>query len=83
MSVLQLGSKMRVIDFAPATDDVRFDAKCFECRMGEHADFDDDIKLVEIRYADEPTGKFVKRAKMCAEHRDMFADDGYDVRLVR
>ena len=83
MTTLKLGSKMKVVEFAPVQNEPCFDATCFECRMGEHANYDDDIQLVEIRYADEPRGKFIKRAKMCAEHREMFADDGYDIKRVR
>ena len=51
--------------------------QCHECKLGEHEDYDDDVKLVTV--TDPDTGKRLKRAKLCGEHREMFASDGYDV----
>lgn len=50
---------------------------CSECRAGEHEDYDDDVRLVTV--TDPETGKRIKRAKLCAEHREAMAGDGYDV----
>ena len=52
-------------------------AKCADCRDGEHEDYDLNIELVIIR---EPgTGRWIKRAWLCKEHRQMYHDDGYDI----
>jgi hypothetical protein len=51
--------------------------QCHECKLGEHEDYDDDVRLVTV--SDPDTGKRIKRAKLCGEHREMFASDGYDV----
>lgn len=52
--------------------------RCADCRDGEHINYDDDVKLVIVR--DPETGRLVKRAYMCRLHRDMYEEDGYDVR---
>lgn len=51
--------------------------KCFECRGGEHEDYDDDVQMVYIR--DPSTKKVITRGRMCSEHRCMYGDDGYIV----
>ena len=54
--------------------------QCSECRDGEHEDYDDDVRLVTV--TDPETGKRIKRAKLCSQHREALADDGYDVENV-
>ncbi len=51
--------------------------RCADCRDGEHANYDENIKLVVVR--DSDTGHIVRRAYMCAEHREMYDDDGYTI----
>ncbi len=51
--------------------------QCAECRDGEHDDYDEDVKLVVIR--DPADSSFHKRAKLCGEHRQMYADDGFQI----
>ena len=50
---------------------------CCDCRDGEHENYDDDVRLTVVR--DPDTGKLVKSAYLCGEHRSAYADDGYDV----
>jgi len=52
--------------------------RCADCRNGDHPDYDDDVRLVYMR--DPETKKIVKRAYLCKEHRDMYLDDGYEVK---
>lgn len=54
--------------------------RCADCRNGEHDNFDDDIKLVYVRNPE--TKKIIRRAYMCHSHRDMYADDGYEVKII-
>lgn len=54
--------------------------QCSECRDGEHEDYDDNVRLVTV--TDPDTGKQLKRAKLCGEHQEMHASDGYDVENV-
>lgn len=52
--------------------------RCSDCRDGEHDNLDEDVKLVIVR---EPeTGRMVKRAYLCGEHREMYSSDGYLVK---
>ena len=51
--------------------------QCADCRDGEHKNYDDDIKLTILR--DPNTKKLTKRAYMCKVHREMYADDGYEI----
>ena len=39
--------------------------KCYECRIGEHDDYDDDVKLCKV------TGErgYKTRVKLCRHHR--------------
>lgn len=53
------------------------DKHCSDCKDGDHPDYDDNIRLVWVR--DMDTNKLVKRSYMCAEHRQMYSDDGYFV----
>lgn len=50
---------------------------CAECRDGEHANYDDDVRLAIVR--DPETKKIVKRAYLCGEHRAARRSDGYEV----
>lgn len=51
--------------------------QCVDCRDGEHDNYDDDVRVTIVR---EPgKGKWVKRGYMCRLHREMYAEDGYDV----
>ena len=52
--------------------------QCADCRDGEHDNIDENIKLVYVR--DPDTKKMVKRAYMCEAHREMYNDDGYEVK---
>lgn len=52
--------------------------QCADCRNGEHGDYDDDIELVYVR--DPDTNRMVRRGKMCSQHREIYAADGYEVR---
>lgn len=52
--------------------------QCADCRNGEHANYDDNIVLVYVKNPE--TGKTVKRANLCKEHRTMYLDDGYIVK---
>lgn len=51
--------------------------RCADCRDGEHENYDEDVRLVTVR--DPETGNLEKRAYLCAEHREMYAVDGFDV----
>ena len=55
--------------------------QCADCRDGEHENMDDDVMLIVLR--DPDTGKLVKRSYMCANHRTMYSDDGYDIYKVK
>lgn len=55
--------------------------QCADCRNGEHDNYDDKVELVFVR--DPDTKKIVKRANLCMEHRIMYRDDGYEVKLCR
>jgi hypothetical protein len=50
--------------------------RCCECRAGEHANYDDDVRFVTVRDPDE-RNRFVLRGYVCGEHRVAFTDDGY------
>jgi len=50
---------------------------CADCRDGEHDNYDNDVRLIVVR--DPDTGRLFKRSYMCAEHRQMYTDDGYDL----
>jgi hypothetical protein len=52
--------------------------RCADCRDGEHENYDDDVRLVYVK--DPETGKIVRRAYICAGHRQAYHDDGYIVR---
>ena len=51
--------------------------ECCDCRDGEHEDYDDNVVLVIV--SDPETGRIVKKAKLCEEHRITYTDDGYRV----
>ena len=55
--------------------------QCCECRDGEHPDYDGDVRLVTVLDPDGGRG-FVKRGKMCREHRQMYEGDGYRVKMA-
>ena len=52
--------------------------KCFECRKGEHEDFDNQIAMCRI--TDPDTGKQITRGNLCGEHQHMYLADGYALR---
>lgn len=52
--------------------------RCFECRSGDHPNYDDDVEMVTI--IDPETKKVYKRGYPCSEHYAMYADDGYILR---
>jgi phenylacetate-coenzyme A ligase PaaK-like adenylate-forming protein len=49
--------------------------KCFECRKGEHEDYDDDVQHYDI--IDPKTNKRINCGRLCSTHVDMFLMDGY------
>ena len=51
--------------------------RCADCRDGDHDNYDDNVALVFVR--DPETKKMIKRANLCGEHRQMYADDGYEI----
>ena len=51
---------------------------CTDCRIGEHANYDDDLQLVYVREID--TKHIIKRAWLCRDHRTMYEQDGYEVK---
>lgn len=52
--------------------------KCADCRDGER---DEDAKGLFI-VRDPETGRMVKRAYLCSEHEEMYASDGYEVKVA-
>ncbi len=55
--------------------------RCNDCRDGDHENYDEDIQLAII--TEPENGRLVKRALLCGEHREAYADDGYDVVAVK
>ena len=53
---------------------------CCDCRDGEHSNYDDDVHLSLVR--DPETNALTRRGYLCERHREMYAEDGYDVRLL-
>ena len=54
---------------------------CADCRDGEHDNYDDDTIFVVVRDPNkEGRGKIIKRSYMCAHHREIYLDDGYEVK---
>jgi hypothetical protein len=51
-------------------------AKCYECRAGDHEDYDDDVAKVTVR---DPDGGRPKVGFLCGEHRAAARDDGMEV----
>ncbi len=51
---------------------------CNDCKDGEHENYDNNLELVIVR--DPETKRWVKRAWLCKEHRDMYGADGYEVK---
>jgi hypothetical protein len=49
--------------------------KCFECRNGEHDNYDDYVSLCIIK--DPDTQKLYRRGYLCGQHQAMYDDDGY------
>jgi hypothetical protein len=52
--------------------------QCYECRGGEHEDYDDDIRMCVIT----APGERPRRGHLCSEHRCMLRDDGYTIKEV-
>jgi len=50
--------------------------RCFECRAGDHDDYDDDVRVATVR---DPEGGRPRRVSLCGEHRAAMRDDGYEV----
>ncbi len=55
--------------------------RCADCRNGEHPNYDNDMLLCRI--TDPDTGKLVKRAYLCREHRMMYHADGYRIISIK
>lgn len=53
--------------------------ECADCRDCENPNYDDDIRLTVVR--DPETRKIRKRAYMCDQHREMYAQDGYTIHI--
>lgn len=51
--------------------------QCADCRDAEHENYDNDVVLATVK--DPETAKILKRAYLCAEHREMYFDDGYQI----
>lgn len=49
--------------------------QCFECRNGEHSNYDEDVRLTTIRDGK----KIAMRGYVCLSHRTAFEDDGYSL----
>ena len=54
--------------------------RCKDCMDGEHDDYDNDIKYVDI--VDPKSNLKLKRALLCSEHRQMYENDGYVLKSV-
>jgi hypothetical protein len=52
--------------------------QCYECRNGEHEDYDDDVVMCVIT----APGTRPRRGRLCSEHRCMLRDDGYTIKEV-
>ena len=52
--------------------------RCADCRDGEHEDYDLDVELVIVK--EEGSGRWIKRAWLCKDHRDMYEGDGFEVK---
>jgi len=53
---------------------------CKECRDGEHGNYDDDVRLVTVKWDHpEPQERCYTRAYLCSGHQSMKMDDGYTV----
>ena len=51
--------------------------QCYECRAGEHENYDDDVCMTTVR---DPDGEEkTRRGYLCGEHRTANEDDGYEV----
>ena len=61
-------------------DTTRTVRRCSACRDSEHSNYDDDVLFATIR--DPETGRIIKRAYLCDEHRVAYADDGYAVEIA-
>lgn len=55
---------------------------CYECRAGEHENYDDDVVMCIVTdpTGDDPDYRTPKRGYLCREHRAMRIEDGYTVR---
>jgi len=51
---------------------------CADCRDAERQEQAEALYIVR----DPETGKLVKRAYLCVEHRAMYAEDGYEVKVA-
>ena len=49
---------------------------CYECRDGDHDDYDSDARMVTVT---NPDGGPPKRGRLCLDHREAMAQDGYEV----
>ena len=50
---------------------------CFECRDGEHENYDDLVKTTIVRNPE--TKRIEKIIDLCDHHREMYLQDGYIV----
>jgi len=50
--------------------------KCYECRNGDHPDYDNDIRKTVVS---DPAGGRPKTGFLCGEHRAAAEDDGREV----
>ncbi len=55
------------------------DKACADCRDGEHDNYSETVYRVVMRDPDDGN-KVVKRSYMCADHVEMYLQDGYSVK---
>jgi hypothetical protein len=54
---------------------------CYECKLGEHDNYDDDVKRCRVFESDTGDLKYVC-VYLCCEHRQALIDDGYEVVIL-
>ena len=54
--------------------------QCYECELGEHENYDNDVELVYVFNPDD--GHIKMKTHLCGEHRQALIDDGYNIRTV-
>jgi len=52
--------------------------QCFQCRNGEHENYDDDVRLFVI--SDPDKQERTKRGYLCGQHQMMAMEDGWNIK---